>query len=251
MVHLGTKRAQARPKAKWPGPRPVFTSISGPNCACGRWRNRRNVPKQIGGSAVLFYDTFWVLMHNAVASGTAENAKKKLASVLCCFRVRQTSLEPQIPSSGGWRHSLVLTGTSRVCCRTHQTGLQGYPPPAAYTERPIRVAWNTSKGWRGVPYPPAPPRRRSLGPPSGGPPHTGLTAHVWWTPYAAVGVTIRIVLSLVGVCLYSSHPRVPVPPTGKSLRSFAAPSASSRISAEILANAPIFPWGPRLSPTVA
>jgi hypothetical protein len=125
------------------------------------------------------------------------------------------------------------------------------PPPAAYTERPIRVAWNTSKGWRGVPYPPAPPRRRSLGPPSGGPPHTGLTAHVWWTPYAAVGVTIRIVLSLVGVCLYSPHPRVPVPPTGKSLRSFAAPSASSRISAEILANAPIFPWGPRLSPTVA
>ena len=50
-------------------------------------------------------------------------------------------------------------------------------------------------------------------------------------------------------CLYSPTPRIPVPPTGKSLRSLAAPSASSRISAEILANAPLFPLGPRLSPT--
>ena len=94
MVHLGTKRGQNRPKAKWPESCLVFTSISEPNFACGRGRNRRNVPKQIGGSPVLFYDTFWVLMHNAVASGTAENAKQNWRAYCAVFKVRQTGLEP-------------------------------------------------------------------------------------------------------------------------------------------------------------
>ncbi len=58
----------------------------------------------------------------------------------------------------------------------------------------------------------------------------------------AVGVTIRIVLPLVRVCLYSSNLESQIQATGQTLKTLAAPSVSSKIFSRNSGKGSHFPY---------
>ena len=118
----------------------------------------------------------------------------------------------------------------------------GSPPSAALTRGVAPLTWGVA-----APCPPHPEGRSApLGgspPPSPGQSPGPLTvasgrcfnnkAHVWWTPYAAVGVTIRIALSLS--CHWNCRPVVN--PRGR----WRLTSGMPRNFVKIAAKLPIFP----------
>ena len=192
------------------------------------------------------------LMRDAVAGGTAENAKTKLARVLSCFSTTavvyaRRALEPCLAAFSVWSLrapvGYVIVHTKRVYRAT--------PPPAAYTERPIRVAWNTSKGWRGGPN----PLGYTIGPPS--PAHNtrvplGSRASCrgtrrWESRLRICPVTVLSLVEAVYTRPTSSPSYKPL----VRLSRLWQPRDSAPQFTLNCDKAHIFPWGPRLSPTQA
>ena len=122
----GPRKSQIQ---NWREPCAVFGTFGALNAQCGRRTNPANAP-EMDQSPVLFFGTFRgrITRSRRDSQGDAGNRR-----------------ELQVGRSLRAPVGCVIVHTKRVYRAT--------PPPAAYTERPIRVAWNTSKGWRGVPYP--------------------------------------------------------------------------------------------------